>query len=94
MCNRTYLIMTAKCEVGTTLFAIEKSAFRWTFLSLVEVLRARYSKNSSHSSKTRHIRRLFSLYKQALKGFYYESNKERIWFFVATQDEALERLTR
>ena len=89
------LIMTAKYEVGTNLIAIEKSAVADDFFILSRVLAGEMlEKFITYQAKLAIFGDYSHYTSKPLKDFIYESNKGKDVFFVATQDEALERLTR
>lgn len=89
------LIMTAKYEVGTNLIAIEKSAVADDFFILSRGLAGEMlEKFITYQAKLAIFGDYSHYTSKPLKNFIYESNKGKDVFFVATQDEALERLTR
>ena len=89
------LIMTAKYEVGTNLIAIEKSAVADDFFILSRGLAGEMlEKFITYQAKLAIFGDYSHYTSKPLKDFIYESNKGKDVFFVATQDEALERLTR
>ncbi|WP_418596293.1 DUF4180 domain-containing protein [Hominenteromicrobium sp.] len=89
------LIMTAKYEVGTNLIAIEKSAVADDFFILSRGLAGEIlEKFITYQAKLAIFGDYSHYTSKPLKDFIYESNKGKDVFFVATQDEALERLTR
>src|SRR5574344_88369 len=89
------LIMTAKYEVGTNLIAIEKSAVADDFFILSRGLAGEIlEKFITYQAKLAIFGDYSHYTSTSLKDFIYESNKGKDVFFVATQDEPLERLTR
>ena len=89
------LIMSAKYEVGTNLIAIEKSAVAEDFFVLSRGLAGEIlEKFITYQSKIAIFGDYSHYTSKPLKDFIYESNKGKDVFFVATQDEAVEMLTR
>ena len=89
------LIMSAKYEAVTNLIAIEKSAVAEDFFILSRGLAGEIlEKFITYQAKIAIFGDYSHYTSKPLKDFIYESNKGKDVFFVATQDEAVEMLTR
>lgn len=87
-------IMTAKYEAGTNLLAVAKEAICEDFFILSRGLAGEVLQKFINYHAKIAIFGDFSKYtSKPLKDFIYESNKGKDVFFVATVDEAIERLT-
>lgn len=88
------LIMTAKYEAGTNLVAVDKTAVVEDFFVLSRGLAGEVLQKFVNYHAKIAIFGDFSKYtSKPLKDFIYESNKGKDIFFVATKEEAVERLT-
>ena len=88
------LIMTAKYEVGTNQIAVDKRAITDDFFILSRGLAGEVLQKFINYHAKIAIFGDFSGYtSKPLKDFIYESNKGKDVFFVATAEEAAERLT-
>lgn len=87
------LIMTAKYEAGTNLIAVDKTAVVEDFFILSKGLAGEVLQKFINYNAKIAIFGDFSKYtSKPLKDFIYESNKGKDIFFVATKEEAIERL--
>ena len=89
------LLMTAKYETGTKSIAIDKRLVADEFFILSTGLAGEILQKYVNYGGRIAIYGDYSHYtSQPLKDFIYESNKGRDVFFVATEAEAVDRLTR
>lgn len=89
------LIMTAKYEVGTNLIAIDKNAVAEDFFILSRGLAGEIlEKFITYQAKIAIYGDYSGYTSKPLKDFIYESNKGSDVFFVATREQAIERLIR
>lgn len=89
------LIMTAKYQENTALLAVEKSAVAEEFFILSTGLAGEVLQKFINYQAKIAIFGDFSHYtSKPLKDFIYESNKGKDIFFVATLEEAVERLVQ
>lgn len=89
------LIMTAKYETGTNLLAVDKNAVTEVFFILSRGLAGEVLQKFINYQAKIAIFGDYSKYtSKPLKDFIYESNKGEDIFFVATKEEAIERLTK
>ncbi len=88
------LFMTVKYETGCERLAINKAAISESFFDLRSGLAGEVlQKVVNYQLKFAVIGDFSNYTSKALKDFIYESNKGRSVFFVATEQEALEKLT-
>lgn len=88
------LIMTAKYEISTNLLAVDKNAVAEDFFILSRGLAGEVLQKFINYQAKIAIFGDYSKYtSKPLKDFIYESNKGKDIFFVATQDEAVTRLS-
>lgn len=88
------LIMTAKYEIGTNLLAVDKNAVAEDFFILSRGLAGEVLQKFINYQAKIAIFGDYSKYtSKPLKDFIYESNKGKDIFFVATQEEAVTRLS-
>ena len=89
------VLMSAKYDIGTKNIVIDKKLVAEDFFILSKGLAGEILQKYVNYGGRIAIYGDYSLYtSKPLKDFIYESNKGKDVFFVATQDEALERLTR
>ena len=88
------LIMIAKYEAGTNLLAVDKEAIVEEFFILSRGLAGEVLQKFINYQAKIAIFGDFSKYtSKPLKDFIYESNKGKDIFFVATQEDAIDKLT-
>ena len=89
------VLMSAKYDIGTKNIVIDKKLVAEDFFILSKGLAGEILQKYVNYGGRIAIYGDYSLYtSKPLKDFIYESNKGKDVFFVATQDEAVEMLTR